>query len=293
VVAFGDNSYGACNIPALANNVQYVAVDGERYKTMLLRSDGAIVTVGNTSHGELNVPVLPAGVEYVAIACGEFHNVALRSDGLVEHWGLPNTDDFPPLPTGVVYVEINAGTRHSLARRSDGQVVVESQNNFANFADLVPPLSPGESYVEVGCQSDENAARLGPTSTYVAFASGCSGSRLATRLIPRDTPRIGKVHQVTLFDLPQNIAFMVFGWNRVGPISLAQYGMPGCLQHVSIDAAAFLAGANNQARFELPIPNMPGLVGLHFFNQAIVPDPAANALGAVVSDAAEGVIGHW
>jgi hypothetical protein len=36
------------------------------------------------------------------------------------------------------------------------------------------------------------------------------------------------------------------------------------------------------------------LVGLRFANQAVVLDPqAGNAAGAVVSDAAEGVIGHW
>lgn len=85
---------------------------------------------------------------------------------------------------------------------------------------------------------------------------------------------------------------MFFGWNRIAPTSLGSFGMPGCFQEVSADAAVFLSGLNGQARFELAIPNMPGLVGLHFYNQAVVLDPAANALGAVMSDAAEGVIGH-
>jgi hypothetical protein len=47
------------------------------------------------------------------------------------------------------------------------------------------------------------------------------------------------------------------------------------------------------AKYCLPIPNLPSLVGMHFCNQAVVLDPGANPLGAVISDAAEGVIGHW
>lgn len=68
--------------------------------------------------------------------------------------------------------------------------------------------------------------------------------------------------------------------------------MPGCSQHVSVDAAFLLLGQNGIARFVLPIPNDLGLVGLRFHNQAVVLDAGANALGAVVSDAAEGVIGN-
>ena len=34
------------------------------------------------------------------------------------------------------------------------------------------------------------------------------------------------------------------------------------------------------------------VVGLHFFNQAFVLDPTANAAGAVLSDAAEAIIGQ-
>jgi hypothetical protein len=64
------------------------------------------------------------------------------------------------------------------------------------------------------------------------------------------------------------------------------------MQHVSIDAVAFVGGQNGQAVHELPIPEWSGLIGLSFFNQAVVLDANANALGAVVSDAAEGVIGR-
>lgn len=198
----------------------------------------------------------------------------------------------PPLPPGVVYVEVDSGYHITAARRSDGEVVVGGTGQLQG-QNQVPPLRPGESYVQVSAWWQQVAARVGPTTRYVSFASGCAGTRPATRLIPRDTPRIGKAHTVRLFDLPQHSAFMLFGWNRTQPVSLAQYGMPACFQHLSVDAAVFLAGQDHQAVFELRIPDWPGLVGLHFYNQAVVFDPGANTLGAVVSDAAEGVIGQW
>ncbi|MCA8953154.1 MAG: hypothetical protein KDE27_26820 [Planctomycetes bacterium] len=54
-----------------------------------------------------------------------------------------------------------------------------------------------------------------------------------------------------------------------------------------------VGGQGGNARFELIVPNLLGLVGRHSYNQAIGFDPAANnAAGVVVSDAAEAVIGR-
>ncbi len=69
---------------------------------------------------------------------------------------------------------------------------------------------------------------------------------------------------------------------------------PGRDLHVNPAAYALLVGQDQQAVWNLPIPDDPQFVGVHFFGQALVLDPAAgNGFGAVVSDAAEGVIGHW
>ena len=112
--------------------------------------------------------------------------------------------------------------------------------------------------------------------------------------MPRDTPRIGKALEVTFFDLPQSLAVLAFGWQRITPLSLGFLGMPGCDLQITLDATAPLVGQNGQAKWFLPIPDDPQFVGVHFFNQALVLDPAAgNGFGAVVSDAAEAVIGHW
>ncbi|MBM4059946.1 MAG: hypothetical protein FJ265_02470 [Planctomycetes bacterium] len=88
---------------------------------------------------------------------------------------------------------------------------------------------------------------------------------------------------------------MAFGWSRLPtPMVLDPYGVPGCALHISLDAVAFFAGSNGQATFAMPIPLVQSLVGVRFFQQAFVVDPGAgNPLGAVVSGAAEGVIGGW
>lgn len=139
-----------------------------------------------------------------------------------------------------------------------------------------------------------SVARVGPTSTYVSFGAGCPGSRATSRLVPQDTPRIGASQVVNVFDLPNNAAVMVFGLGTFtpGPLSLAPFGLPGCTWRVAIDATTLIVGQAGVARFDLPIPDAPGLVGLSFFNQAIVVDLAANALGLAVSDATVGIIGR-
>ena len=111
--------------------------------------------------------------------------------------------------------------------------------------------------------------------------------------MPRDTPRIDAEFTVNLFDLPNHTAILVTGWQPTNPIDLTPLGLPGCNRHVVPAVATFVAGQNHTARASFAIPNLPAIVGLRFYQQAIVNDPGANQAGVVVSDAMEGVIGHW
>jgi hypothetical protein len=75
--------------------------------------------------------------------------------------------------------------------------------------------------------------------------------------------------------------------------NLAPLGMPGCNLFASIDAVFPVLGSNQQAVFDLPIPNITGLVGVVGHLQALVPDTGAgNPLGAVMSDAAVATVGR-
>lgn len=302
-VHFGYNGFGEGNIPALPNGLRYTQVEVEEAKTVLLRSDGSVVCLGNGTSGNLIPPSLPPNRRYVEVAAPKVFNVGLISDGSLVYWGgVPRNPGptvsaaawraFPPLPAGVTYVEVSGGIHHVVARRSDGEVVVCGYT-LNNREHMVPPLDPGTSYVQVSGGFLASAARVGPTSTYVTFANGCAGTLPAPRLIPMDTPRIGAELPIHLFDLPANAAFLAFGWNRTPPVSLASIGMPGCSLHISLDALAFVAGQNTVGTFTLSIPDVPSLVGLRFHHQALVLDPGANTLGAVVSGAAEGIVGNW
>ena len=286
-------------MPALPAGQRYLDADAEFVGTLFLRSDGAVFCVGCYSASVSNVPPAPSGLRYVQVAnCYTFAG-ALRSDGTLALWGnVPAGPSLvwhtlPPLPSGVVYVEVSGGDDCIIARRSDGEVVAGGwTRTFREH--VVPPLEPGTSYVEVDGGDMSVAARVGPTSTYISFYPGCSGSRPASRLVPADTPRIGNTLEVRLFDLPTDFAFVALGFTRTVPVPLAFAGMPGCEAHVTLDQVTFAAGQSGVATLSVPIPDRRALIGARFYQQAFVLDPtAANAAGAVVSAAAEAVVGDW
>jgi hypothetical protein len=134
-------------------------------------------------------------------------------------------------------------------------------------------------------------------AAYATFGTGCAGSLGVPHLGATALPRVGMTMAVALDHLPTNAAFLATGWSNsaasLGPLpfDLGGLGMPGCSDRVSLDSIALLIGANNAAGWSLALPNLPSLLGVHFYQQALVPSPGINALGAVVSDAAAATIG--
>jgi alpha-tubulin suppressor-like RCC1 family protein len=124
VVAWGNNSYGQCNVPALAPGLSYVEMAAGERHTVARRSDGSVVAWGWNGWGQCNVPALPPGLSYVEVAAGSLHTVARRSDGSVVAWGA-NTHgqcNVPALPPGLSYVEVAAASPYGRAaqRRQRG-----------------------------------------------------------------------------------------------------------------------------------------------------------------------------
>ncbi|HVS08805.1 MAG TPA: hypothetical protein VMS76_02950, partial [Planctomycetota bacterium] len=118
VVAWGDNTYGQCNVPALPGGLTYVEVAAGWFHTVARRSDGSVVAWGWNNYGQCNVPALPSGLSYVEVAAGYFHTVARRSDGSVVAWGSNTTSqcNVPALPSGLIHVEFAAAEWHTVAR---------------------------------------------------------------------------------------------------------------------------------------------------------------------------------
>lgn len=296
-VGFGENFDGQCNPPPLPAGVGYVQAAAARFHTLLLRSDGRLAHAGWTGFGGwTNTIPLQAGpgLRYTDIGAGQNLVTALRSDGTVLVVGDsgPPTVPPPPLPWGTYYVDVDCDDFVVWLRRSDGQIVTAGLSGASRPENQPPVLDAGTSYLDLDAGLWNAAARVGPLCHYIGLHPGCAGSRPASRLVPRDTPRIGRTLEVTLFDLPNDVALMAMGFGRVTPFDLGALGMPGCELAVRVDAVVGLSGTGSQARFDLPIPDQASLLGLRFFHQALVLDlQAANPLGAVLSDAMEGIVG--
>lgn len=135
-------------------------------------------------------------------------------------------------------------------------------------------------------------------ATYGSFGAGCAGSRGIPSLQAIALPRLGQNMNVLVNNLPLNLCFVATGWsNTQGPLGslpfdLTPFGAPGCQLRVSNDVMTFLVGTNATALFSVAIPNSPGLIGATFHQQALVPDAAANVLGATLSDAATAAVGQ-
>lgn len=108
------------------------------------------------------------------------------------------------------------------------------------------------------------------------------------RLVAEQRPLINTSVTVTARDIPPQglVGAFVGGLVQHLPgLSLASFGMPGCLQHASHDASAVLiAAGGGQASMTLAVPNDPGLSGVSVFLQAVVLVPGANQLGALSSN---------
>ncbi|MFK8003731.1 MAG: hypothetical protein AB8H86_29475 [Polyangiales bacterium] len=288
-VAWGSNGFGATAIPPLPAGAHYIAVDGDYGRTSLLRSDDTVIGLGPAWN--YTAPTPPAGVHFVDVACCDTYDVVLRSDGTVVTWGSTPFVPAPVLPWGVYYVEIDGGSRQAALRRSDGQVVHLGSNLYESQR-----LAPGTSYVQLSNYDTTSGARVGPETTFTGIGPGCAGTLPPARLVPRDTPRIGRTFELTVFDLPADLALLGMSIAvPAAPSPLASLGMPGCDWHIGLDGTALLQGQDGSASFELAIPDVPLLVGTRFQHQVLVLDPGVNAglgIGAVVSDAMEGVIGR-
>ena len=133
---------------------------------------------------------------------------------------------------------------------------------------------------------------------YGYFGAGCVGSLGVPGNRSSTLPMLGGAATIVIDRLPFDIGVLALGLSRtisaLGPlpVDLGLIGMPGCPLRVSPDATLTLVGASNAASVLFPVPSTAALIGAQVFSQALSLDPALNAFGFAISDAAVMLVGQ-
>ncbi len=183
IVAWGWNEDGQCDVPA--PNADFVAVAGDVWHSLGLKSDGTIVAWGWNYHGQCDVPAPNA--DFVAVAGGQNHSLGLKSDGSIVAWGY-NWDGQCDVPApNADFVAVAGGESHSLGVKSDGMIVAWGRN-YEGQCDVPAPnadftaVAGGWGY-SLGLKSDGTVVAWGenwlgqcdvpaPNADFVAVAGG-------------------------------------------------------------------------------------------------------------------------
>ena len=171
VVAWGDNSYGQCDVPLDLTDAVAIAADGHN---LALRADGTVVAWGDNSYGQCDIP--EDLTDAVAVAAGTYHSLALREDGTVVAWGCLDPNNYYGygpgyLPAGLRdVVAIAAGGMHALALRADGTVVAWGIN-----LDSQCDVPAGLSDVVAIAARDNHSLALRADGTVVAWGNNDPG----------------------------------------------------------------------------------------------------------------------
>jgi len=157
-------------------------------------------------------------------------------------------------------------------------------------------------YCERANSSTGSVKRIRPTgATWASFGSGCAGS-FGTPVLaaaPASLPALGTTFTLRVSGLaapPAGVTLGLLGlskssWQGIAlPLDLGVIGMPNCTALIAPSVSLLLANAGGVASMPISIPSVAGLVGQDLYAQAFVLDPGWNPLGAVTSNAGEGVI---
>lgn len=164
-------------------------------------------------------------------------------------------------------------------------------------------LGPGRTGEQSLALAEVEIIRYGLPAACNLFGTGCAGSLGVPVLdaVANAAPVIGTTFPTAVSNVPSNPGFAIIAlgisnrhWQTVSlPMDLGVFGAPGCTGLVSLDVNSFQPAAGNVATLSLAIPGSMSLLGVTIYEQALVLDSAAgNALGAVVSNGAQLLLGN-
>jgi alpha-tubulin suppressor-like RCC1 family protein len=177
VVAWGDDSSGACKVPGGLSAVTSIAA-GEAHN-LALKQDGTVVAWGYNYYGQATVPPELSATRVIAIAAGYEDSFAVKEDGTVVVWGVwgavHNNGTLPPatVPSDLGgVIAIAAGGEHSVALKQDGTIVAWGLNSYGQTN--VPPELSRTRVVAIAAGFGHNLA-LKQDGTVVAWGDNRYG----------------------------------------------------------------------------------------------------------------------
>ncbi|MHC5066857.1 MAG: CARDB domain-containing protein, partial [Planctomycetota bacterium] len=136
-----------------------------------------------------------------------------------------------------------------------------------------------------------------------SFGTGCAGSTGTPILAPqlRELPQIGWEFGVEILSgPPTGFAVGILGTFDTPipgglrpPVDLAILGMPGCTLYTGIQRQFGLLFSGGRATWSIDLPWDVSFLGYTFYQQGLVLDPGANALGLTTTNALQCVIGDY
>jgi hypothetical protein len=272
VVAWGDDTYGQCDVPAGVKNVVSVACGGT-FSCALL-ADSTVAVWGKYYNGSAYVPMfVPSGLtNVIAIAAGVSHCLALKTDGTVVAWGLNNWNQCN-VPSGLNGVAaISAGGACSLATRTNGIVVGWGSDDYGQCD------SPTVNVTATATSGDFTLA-LRADGTVAAWGNCVYWGQCS---VPAGLNGVSKIATggYTGFALETNGTVVAWGNNSYGQCNiptgnvLAIAAGPGSCLALKSDGTMAAWGLN-EGQGNLP-PALNGVVGIStsisgFYSLAIVP----------------------
>jgi PKD repeat protein len=168
---------------------------------------------------------------------------------------------------------------------------------------LSPIFGPAATSTQFTPRVWNGAFHYGTTQTngapgYGYIGAGCAGTLGVPGNTSTTQPSLGGAATITVDKLPFGIAVLAVGVSRtlsgIGPlpVDLGLIGMPGCPLRVSFEATLTMIGAGTSASLSFPIPSTAALVGTQLYTQALSLDPALNAFGFSIGDAAVMLVGQ-
>jgi hypothetical protein len=164
-----------------------------------------------------------------------------------------------------------------------------------SWAPMNMTISPG---TVSGATFDSLRGRVVAVGYGFGAAYGATSPAQYTPHGPGCPASLGTTMSTDLTNMPSALAVLAMGFSDQShgtvplPFDLTPSGMPGCFVRVDPFATVAIAGISGTGTSQLTVPNQSQLLGVQFFQQALVLAPGANTAGLVMSNSMRAVVGR-